>query len=93
MVYVKKEHIEDFIRASRENHLGSVKEPGNKRFDVLQSVDDPCRFLLYEAYANEKSAAAHKNTTHYLKWKETVAEWMSKPREGIKYKGICPPDI
>jgi autoinducer 2-degrading protein len=91
-VYVRKEHIQDFIRASAENHQGAVREPGNLRFDILQHRDDPGRFLLYEAYETEAAAAAHKNTTHYLQWKETVAGWMEKPREGVPYKIICPTD-
>ena len=35
-VYVKKNHIEDFIKATVENHNQSVLESGNLRFDVLQ---------------------------------------------------------
>ena len=89
-VYVKKEHIDDFINASVENHKGSINEPGNMRFDVLQSKDDPSRFLLYEAYESEEASAAHKKTAHYLKWKETVSGWMAQPREGIPYTVICP---
>lgn len=91
-VYVKGEHINDFIQATIKNHEGSVKESGNMRFDVLQSTDDPARFLLYEAFESEEEAAAHKNTRHYLKWRETVAEWMAKPREGVPHKVICPDD-
>ena len=49
-VFVKPEHVEDFIAASKQNHENSVQEPGNRRFDVLQSTEDPTRFLLYEAY-------------------------------------------
>ncbi|MEN8202151.1 MAG: antibiotic biosynthesis monooxygenase [Bacteroidota bacterium] len=89
-VKVKPEYIEDFIRVSTENHHQSVKEPGNMRFDVLQLADNPAQFALYEAYENEANAAAHKTTAHYLKWRETVAEWMAEPRTGIKYKGLLP---
>ncbi len=91
-VWVKKDHIEDFIAATRKNHQGSVEEPGNLRFDVLQLLEDPTRFLLYEAYESEEAAAAHKETSHYLEWRETVADWMEKPREGISYRVICPED-
>jgi autoinducer 2-degrading protein len=83
-------HVEEFIQASTENHLESVKEPGNLRFDLLRNADNPNRFVLYEAYVNESSAAAHKDTAHYLKWRETVAPWMAKPREGIRYTGFQP---
>jgi autoinducer 2-degrading protein len=89
-VQVKPEHLEDFLAATRLNHEGSVREPGNRRFDVLQSADDPTRFALYEAYASAEDAAAHKSTAHYLKWRETVADWMAAPRQGVSYRGLFP---
>jgi len=90
MVYVKKEFIQDFIDASRENHVNSIKEAGNRRFDVIQSTEDSCRFLLYEAYETQDDAAAHKKTAHYEKWRDTVAPWMAEPRKGVPYVSICP---
>lgn len=89
-IYVKTEHIEKFMAATIENHNNSIQEPGNLRFDVLQCADDPSRFLLYEVYESEAAAKAHKNTPHYLKWKDTVADWMAKPREGVKHNVIRP---
>lgn len=89
-VHVKPENVDDFIEASRKNHEGSVREPDNMRFDVLQSKDEPGRFLLYEAYENEAAAAAHKNTEHYLLWRDMVAPWMAEPRQGVPYVAIAP---
>lgn len=89
-VRVKPENIEDFIQATTENHHLSVKEPGNLRFDVLQKGDQSTEFALYEAYESETAAAEHKETAHYLKWRETVAPWMAKPREGVRYNGLQP---
>lgn len=89
-IHVKPEHVSDFIRAPHENHLHSVREAGNHRFDVLQSPEDPTRFVLYEAYAGEADAAQHKQTAHYLKWRDTVAVWMAEPREGVRYRGLYP---
>ena len=89
-VTVKLDHIDDFIEASRLNHKLSVTEPGNRRFDVLQSTDNPTQFVLYEAYKNAAEAAKHKETDHYKQWRETVAEWMAQPRQGITYKGLFP---
>ena len=89
-VYVKKEFIEDFIEITRYNHENSVKEPGNLRFDILKNAGDPGKFVLYEAYESEEAAKAHKQTGHYQKWRETVAEWMAQPREGIKYNILFP---
>jgi autoinducer 2-degrading protein len=89
-ISVKPDHINEFIEASRLNHEASVNEPGNRRFDVLQSADDPTRFVLYEAYENAAEAAKHKETDHYLKWRETVADWMAQPRQGVAYNGLFP---
>jgi autoinducer 2-degrading protein len=89
-VAVKPEHIDDFIEASRLNHEASVNEPGNRRFDVLQSADDSTRFVLYEAYENSAQAAKHKETEHYRKWRETVEDWMAQPRSGVHYQGLYP---
>jgi len=91
-VHVKAEHVQDFIEATRRNHLGSVAEAGNLRFDVLQATDDPTRFLLYEAYASEEAAARHKTTAHYLEWRAAVADWMAAPRQGEKFWMLCPED-
>jgi (4S)-4-hydroxy-5-phosphonooxypentane-2,3-dione isomerase len=89
-VQIKPEHIDDFVVAARANHEASVRESGNRRFDVLQSADDPTQFVLYEAYATAADAAAHKQTAHYLQWRDTVAPWMAAPRQGIAYHGLFP---
>jgi autoinducer 2-degrading protein len=89
-VHVKPENIEQFISATAGNHKGSIQERGNMRFDVLQSPQDSSLFLLYEAYDSEASAAAHKNTPHYLKWRDAVAPWMAVSRKGAPYRVICP---
>lgn len=89
-IHVKPEHVEEFIRATRENHEHSVNEPGNLRFDVLQSADNHAHFVLYEAYATEEDSARHKETPHYLKWRNAVAEWMEAPRQGVRYHGLYP---
>jgi autoinducer 2-degrading protein len=89
-VKVKPEFVDDFIRASEINHFQSVKEAGNLRFDVLQKGEDPTEFALYEAYTDQASSAAHKETAHYLEWRETVATWMEIPRKGISYTGLLP---
>jgi autoinducer 2-degrading protein len=89
-VYVKPEFMADFIEATRLNHEQSVQEPGNLRFDVLQDAQDKNKFVLYEAYATEPAAVAHKETAHYLTWRDTVAPWMAKPREGVKHTLLFP---
>ncbi|HRB96643.1 MAG TPA: antibiotic biosynthesis monooxygenase [Nitrosomonas sp.] len=89
-VSVKPEKVQAFKEACRSNHENSILEPGNVRFDILQSADDPAKFVFYEAYKTPQDAAAHKQTAHYLAWRDTVADWMAEPRKGIVYDGLYP---
>jgi len=89
-ITVKPEFIEKFKEASRLNHEGSVREPGNFRFDVLQSSDDPAKFVLYESYQSQQDVDAHKQTDHYITWRDTVNDWMAETRRGVKYTGLYP---
>ena len=89
-VFVKAENIADFVEATRHNHQASVQEQGNRRFDVLQSDESPQQFVLYEAFESEEDAREHKKTSHYLNWRETVADWMERPRSGQTYSGLFP---
>ncbi len=89
-VRVRREDVDAFIAATRANHEASITEPGNRRFDILQSPDDPTCFILYEAYASVADAAAHKETAHYLVWREAVASMMTEPRRGEQMNGLFP---
>lgn len=79
-VDVKPENVEDFKKATLLNFEGTRKEPGNVRFDILQDSQNPTQFTMYEVFADENAAAAHKATEHYHIWRETVAPYMASPR-------------
>ena len=91
-VHVRSDVVDKFINATISNHRETVKEPGNLRFDLVQQADDPCRFMIYEVFEDEKAAADHKSTPHYLTWRDTVADFMAEPRNGVRYKIIEPSD-
>ena len=91
-VHVKPEHVDAFRSASVENARNSVREPGIARFDVIQQVDDPSRFVLVEVYRTAEDPARHKETPHYKVWRDAVAEMMAEPRVGVKYTSIYPTD-
>ena len=91
-VHVKPENREDFVRATLANGRATIREAGNLRFDVLRQIDDPNRFILYEAWRDEAGAAAHKETPHYNTWREAVAPWMAEPRQGVKHEALFPED-
>jgi autoinducer 2-degrading protein len=47
---------------------------------------------LVEVYHDQQATAAHKETTHYKVWRDTVADWMAEPRNGVKYESRYPDD-
>jgi autoinducer 2-degrading protein len=86
-VHAKGDALDAFREASLANAEASRQEPGITRFDLLQQVDDPTRFLIYEEYVDEAATQAHKKTAHYQLWRDTVADMMASPRNTIKLDG------
>jgi (4S)-4-hydroxy-5-phosphonooxypentane-2,3-dione isomerase len=87
-IRVKPESVEAFTEATRENARHSVQEPGITRFEALQQADDPTRFLLMETYKEASDQARHRETAHYAKWRDTVADMMAEPRTPVKYVAV-----
>ena len=91
-IHVKPEVLDDFIEATIENGRDSVREPGIARFDFIQNLDDPTKFVLIEVYRTPDDPAAHKDTAHYNIWREKVANMMAEPRQSVKYANVFPDD-
>ena len=89
-VHVKPDAVEAFRVATLDNARHSVEEPGVARFDVIQSVEDPTRFVLVEVYRSPEAPAAHKETAHYQRWRDAVAELMAEPRTSARYANVFP---
>ena len=91
-VHVKPDTIEAFKTATIENAKNSIQEEGITRFEVVQQKDDPERFVLIEVYRTANDPARHKETAHYQKWRDSVAEMMAEPRTSIKFENVFPED-
>ncbi|MBI5027455.1 MAG: antibiotic biosynthesis monooxygenase [Actinobacteria bacterium] len=87
-VRVLPEAVEAFIDATGANAHASRLEPGVVRFDVVQALDDPTRFVLVEAYRDDAAAVAHKETAHYATWRDTVAPMMAGPRTSQRFADV-----
>jgi (4S)-4-hydroxy-5-phosphonooxypentane-2,3-dione isomerase len=84
-VHVLPETIDAFRKASLANATASIREPGVVRFDLIQEAGDATRFVLIEVYRGAEGAAAHKQTSHYQTWRDTVAPMMAEPRTSKSY--------
>jgi len=89
-VHVKPESVADFRQATMENARASVQEAGIARFDVVEQQDDATQFVLVEVYRTPEAVAAHKETSHYAKWRDAVAPMMAEPRQSVKYNAVFP---
>ncbi|MBC7809631.1 MAG: antibiotic biosynthesis monooxygenase [Burkholderiales bacterium] len=91
-VQAKPEFVEEFRAATVENARNSVNEPGVVRFDVYQQEDDPTRFVLVEVYKSPDDHPKHRETAHYLTWRDTVTDMMAAARTAVRYNNIFPQD-
>ncbi len=91
-INVKPECLGAFLQATIANAKESLKEPGIAQFDLLRQADAPNRFVLVEAYRTADGQARHRETPHYLTWRETVAPMMAEPRVPVKFDSVYPPE-
>ena len=67
LVTVRPEALPEFERLLLHNARESVaRDPGCRRFDVSQHVDDPTRWVLHEVYDAPEFHAAHRQSPHFL---------------------------
>ncbi len=91
-VRVLPEAVEAFKQATVENAAHSVQEAGVARFDVVQQGDEPTRFVLVEVYRTPEDQQKHRETAHYRKWRDAVADMMAEPRMPYRFVNIFPDD-
>jgi quinol monooxygenase YgiN len=91
-ITVVPESIDAFRLATLDNARNSLQEPGVARFDFLEDVEQPGRFILVEVYRTAEDAGRHKETAHYKHWAETVGTMMAAPRTRAVYRNIFPAD-
>jgi len=91
-VAVVPDQLDAFLAATEENASASREEPGVVRFDVLSDRTDPAHVVLVEIYRDEAAAAAHKETAHYQRWRDTVTPMMARPRQSARYVNTSPAD-
>lgn len=91
-VNVKPGAVDAFIAATVENARNSLQEAGIARFDVIQEQTNPTHFVLVEVYRTADDPARHKETAHYARWRDAVADMMAAPRTSVKYANCYPAD-
>ena len=92
-IQVKPEHVAEFIETARyDSEHSQNDEPGCLRFDVIQDLDNPNRFYLYEVYKDEAALQAHRQTPHFKLYSGKTQAWLAVPPERRYGKNIIPSD-
>ncbi len=72
---VKPEQLPCFIEAIQHEAVAvRANEPGCLRFEISQSLENPCVFTLAELYEDEAALAAHRETPHFKAFQVKAAE-------------------
>ena len=82
LVFITVKHGQEatFLRAAAANRAGSIKEPGNLRFEMYQSTESPQDFLFAEKYKSLEDATAHRQTPHFLEFLKILETVQAFPR-------------
>jgi autoinducer 2-degrading protein len=79
--------LERFLAALKENAAATIKEPGCRRYDFMQSATNPSQILIYEVYENAAAVQVHRDTEHFKRYvavtKDMVAKRQSRPMVGL----------
>lgn len=76
---VKPSSVKQFIEHTKENVLCSNREPGVKRFEFLKDKNSDNRFVLFEIFNSPDDQNDHRETPHYQRWKEKIADLLEVP--------------
>lgn len=85
---IKPEYVDAFQEASLINAENSLKESGVANFELLHSMEETTRFMLIEQYYTKEDQLAHRETSHFKTWKETITEMLQKPYTFSKWDKI-----
>jgi autoinducer 2-degrading protein len=64
-------------------------EPGNLKYIVHRSIDDPNRFFVYEIYKDEEAIKAHTSTPHFKTLFTTINPLMDGEPDVGHYQEIA----
>jgi autoinducer 2-degrading protein len=84
---IAPDQLDKFRAALKENGAATIREPGCRRYDILQSAPNPNQIFIYEVYANQAAVQAHRETEHFKKYvaatKDMVVKRQSRPMVAV----------
>ena len=72
----------------RELVFSTRQEPGNLRYDLYCETNTPNTFHIIETYRDASALDTHRETMHYLAYREKTKDWLVKPPEVHILQGV-----
>ena len=79
-IAVKPGQEDAFLKGAFDNQAGSIREPGNLRFEMYRSTENPSEFLFSEKYDSVDSVTAHRQTPHFQSFFKVLEQVQQFPR-------------
>ena len=80
-----EERVAEILRMMVEK---TRQEPGCIHYDVNRSIDDPCRFLIYEVYRDDAALNDHQESDHFQRHVIGEALPLLQSRERVFYRPL-----
>ena len=81
---VKENKIEQFMEVAQEMVGKSKNEKGCLAYRLLNEINKPNEFVIYEKYINDKAVDFHNSSEHFKNFIKSVPEFLlSEPQIDI----------
>ena len=90
-IHIKPEHVEKFLTASTPFAGESLRESGLVSFALLQQLNDPACFSMFDVYHDDPAREEHLKSAHYLAWLTLITPLLAEPMTPLPYMPIFPP--
>lgn len=90
-IHIKPECVDEFLAASAPFAGESLRESGLVSFALLQQLNEPFRFSMFDVYHNDTAREEHQKSAHYLTWMNSISPLLAKPMSPLPYMPIFPP--
>src|SRR4051794_28724553 len=73
MLRYHADRVADALESFQENAAATRREPGCAAYGLYADPDDPLLFRVFEEWADEESAAAHRQAPHFVAHQQRTA--------------------
>ncbi len=90
-IQINPARVDEFLAASVPFAGESLRESGLVSFALLQQVNEPAHFSMFDVYHDDAAREAHLVSVHYLAWLAIITPLLAEPMSPLPFMPIFPP--